>query len=743
MAEPAADPWAGFNLAPAPAAAAAKDDPWAGFNLNKPEEKGPLARASDAIGSAASWVKKTVVGENEFDYPEVTAGLAAGGSAAALKSKDGELLPFLSRLNRARGEEGLLDVLRTEDPNLVTSKDKFGNVVVNYLGKPYYLNKSGVSERDVSEFTRDALITAPLSGAGSVITKGMALLPRLGAQAVAGGTGSLGSDAVSAAAGSEQGVDLAGLIGGIIGGGAGELIGTAGSALINRIKSAPSRFVGPSGALTPEGEKIFAAAGFDPADISEKLGRAFAARARTTGPTPATAREVAANEFGVPLTRGQATQDFDQIAFEQAAKAGARGEMAGDIMRGRFGAQKEATDAAKAQIGDQIAPLTPTRNVQESAGVALEGVRAEARTLKDTVDAAYDVARAEMSGAAVDRGAVTELPNIARAALREQGFVFDKELMPLTTRALEMLDNLGALKVTNEAFPKNIGPKNMDDVVGVAMDAIEMVRKNIGGKTGLLAKAGDDAERAGLKTVMKSFDEWLNSVSDAALISGRPEAVEAIKAARAEASKRFSLIGKRNELDDAGPVIDRMIRSDVTEQEVANFLYGAGKVGESGRGYRVAKRIEEMVGRESDAWDAIRRGMWQRLTENAEGKTQPGAQAVAQNIFEFVNGKGKAMAELLFDDAERATMRRFAKVMKDTVPPVDATNPSKSGYEVARAVGGLFNANAPFYVRIFGLAGNAKNTLKAIPSGAPPMRSPAPVGVPALGAAGGESSTDQ
>jgi len=723
MADPAADPWAGFNVAPAPAAA---PDPWAGSNV-KPEEKGVANRIVDAIGGAASAVKKAVVGENEFDYPEI---VSMNGTRN---------MEAVSDLLRARGDAGMLDVLRKHDPNLPVTKDKFGNTVVTFEGKPFYLNRSGLSGRDMEEFGRDVAITAPFAAGAAAATAARSLIPRVLAQGAAGGAGSLATDALSATAGSEQGVDVPALVASVIGGAGTEVAGSVISTIINRVKTAPGRYVAPDGSLTDAGARIFTSAGFDPADISAKLAREFAARARKTGPNEATAREVAANEFGIPLTRGQATADFDQIAFEQAAKAGARGEMAGDIMRGRFATQREAVDASKSSIANDIAPLTPTRNVQESAGVTLEGVRSEARTLKENVDRAYDVARAEMSGAAVDRGAVTELPNIARAALREQGFVFDKDLMPLTTRALSMLDDLGALKVKNEAFQPGVStPKNMDDVVGVAMDAIEMVRKNIGGKTGLLAKAGDDAERAGLKTVVKSFDQWLNSVSDAALISGRPEAVEAIKAARAEASKRFSLIGKRNELDDAGPVIDRMIKSDVTEQEVANFLYGAGKVGESGRGYRVAKRVEEIVGRDSDAWDAVRRGMWQRLTENAEGKTQPGPQAVSQNIYEFVNGKGKALSELLFDDAERATMRRYAKVLKDTVPPVDATNPSKSGYEVARALGGVFNANAPFYVRIFGLGKNFKNTLDAIPSGAPPMRSPAAAGLPALGAVSGE-----
>jgi len=213
--------------------------------------------------------------------------------------------------------------------------------------------------------------------------------------------------------------------------------------------------------------------------------------------------------------------------------------------------------------------------------------------------------------------------------------------------------------------------------------------------------------------------------------------VKALKAARAEASRNFALFGQRNVKggDDAGRVIERMVDADVTEQEVANFLWGSSRVGESGRAYRVIKRVGEIVGRDSEEWDAVRRGMWQKVISSAEGTEQPGAQATARNIAEFVNGKGKGIAEELYSAAELSKMRRFAAVLRSTVPPKDATNPSKSGYEVARAMGDIFNVNAPFYIRIFGLAGNARSTVRAATGGgAPALRTPAPAGTPAIGA---------
>lgn len=710
-----ADPWAGVNLSKEVPA-----DPWKGIQLFET----PKLTASSIYDA----IRNTVVGQNEFDYPEINS------SGASLIDTD---------LLKARDGRAMVDIIKQKYPGAAFGKDKFGNQFVTLPGegeKPHYLNKSGLSNRDVDEFGRDLLLTMPLAGVAGAVTRGAAMPLRAAAQAIAGAVGSLGSDVVSGVAGSKQGVDIPAVIASALGGAFAEGSGSSINWLLSAVRNNPSRWV-QNGQLTPQAAEFFAQAGFNPNEISATVAQEFARRARMTGGSTATAREVAAGEFGIPLTRGQATADPDRIAFEEAARHGARGEMAADIVRGRMNRQREAIETAQQNIGDELAPNVGTRNVQESAGTVLEGVRNRAEEMGRSVNAFYDAARPLMREAAVDRGAVTELPNIVRSRLNENDFVIVPSLHPSASAALDLLDNLAAGRVQNKAFGANIPQQAPDDMVGIALNGIESIRRQIGGANGLLASAQNPADRNATRQIVRAFDEWLGDVADGQLIAGNPQAVEAIRRARDAASRNFALFGERNIRggDDAGRVVERMIAQDLTEQEVANFLFGSNKIGDSGRAYRVAKRVEEIVGRDSDEWDAVRRGMWQRITQGPEGGTQPGAQAVSSSILEFVNGKGQTLASTLYTPDELSMMRRYAAALRTTVPPPEATNPSKSGYEAARALGDLFSApSTGWYIRMFGQARNAASAVRALPGGAPVERLPAPAGLPALGSVGGE-----
>jgi hypothetical protein len=717
-------PWTKYqDAAAAPAAAPAEGEgPW-----TKYQAKGFLGKVVDAGKAAVS----AVVGENEFDYPEITS------SDSHLFKENYQVIP---RLNMARGEDGMLDVLKKAYPQMPSpSKDKFGNVIVSIDDKPYYLNKSGVSKRDVDEFARDTLITMPFGGAAARVAGAAALPIRAAAQAFAGGAGSLAVDAASSAAGSEQGIDIPAFLASALGGAGGEAAGSAIGSLINVVRTNPSKYVA-GGKLTDEGQRIFAAAGFDPEEISTRVANEFARRARSTGANEATAREVAANEFNIPLTRGQATADYDQIAFENAAARGARGEMAGDIMRGRMDRQHQAIESAKTGVIDDIAPVPGVNSPQEAAGSVLSGVRNRETAHGKMEDATWDQARDLAKGAAVPKDSIKQLPQVGRDALRADPRLYtpddDATLYPAARAALKLLDRWGSLDIGEMSTKsgKAVGP------LGVSLEMVDELRKMISGKGGLIDSAVTSADKLRVRAIDSAVKGWLDDVADNELMSGKfgPEAVEQFKRARAASAKHFSTFGKRDAQDEAGAVIERMIERDVTEQEVANFLFGSSKVGESGRAYRVIKRIGEMSGKDSDEYDAIRRGMWLKVVSEAEGKTQPGAQAVAENVFEFVNGKGRAIAEELYTSQEIAKMRRFAATLKNTVPPTGTVNHSNSGYEVARGLGDIFNVNAPFYIRIFGLAGNAKNALRAAGGGAPPTRSSAGAALPSAAAVGSE-----
>lgn len=724
-AEPAApDPWAIYNRQPLPGAA----PPAAPAS-----EPGVLSRIGSAVSSAAGTVKDLVVGKNEFEHPEI------GASGALANNPE-----LWSRLNRARDDKAMLDVLRAEKPDVQSSVDKHGNIMVEWEGKPYYLNRSGLSARDATEGVRDTLLTAPFAGPAANLARAAALPIRAAAQAVAGAAGSLASDVVSRGAGSEQNVDLGALVAAALGGAGGEALGTLGGALISKIRNSPARYVSPNGQLTGEGEKLFAEVGLDPKDVTEAIAKEFEKRAAKTGAGPATAKEVAAAEFGVPLTRGQAAGDFDQIAFENAAKAGARGEVAGDIVRDQFGRQAQAIDVAKGRIGDELGPKVPGLNQYDAADVVRGGVRARSEAHSEMVDAAWEQAREMGKGVYVPKGSIRDLPQVARDALRQDPRYYtpdDSTLYPVTLEVKKLFDKWGALDIGEITTKSGTGVTP----TGVALELMDEFRKMLSGKGGLLSEAqGGDKLRVG--AMVKAFNSWLDGVADEALMSGAgPQAVQQFKNARAASAKHFSLFAENNTLgktsDKAGQVLERMIGEDVTSAEVANWMWGKGRMGEGGDAYRLAKRLGAIFPKDGEEWQALRRGMWDRLTTEAEGKNQPGAQALSQNILEFVNGKGRALAGELFDAAELSKMRRFAATLKNTLPPPDATNPSKSGYELARVIGGASTATSSLPIRLFlrfsdstrniGPAARALST----GGGAPVVRTPSPAVVPAVSSA--------
>src|SRR5262245_22770925 len=208
--------------------------------------------AREAINNAARSLGGKVQGKNEYDYPEITHAMMHGGELNELvadelnnqlgESSGGKAMEFLSLLKRARGEKGMIDILGRFDPEMTTGKDKFGNTIVKFAGKPYYINRAGLSERDLDEGFRDALLTIPFSGAARAVTPAAGPIVRSLGQAVAGAAGSVTSDIVSRGAGSEQPIDTGAMLTSALGGAGGEALGSALGWAINRVAHNPARY---------------------------------------------------------------------------------------------------------------------------------------------------------------------------------------------------------------------------------------------------------------------------------------------------------------------------------------------------------------------------------------------------------------------------------------------------------------------------------------------------------------------
>lgn len=726
MADEAVDPWI-EKLRPAPGAGSTASgsarDPWEEkLSPTKPSFLQSLSRGAMTGMGVVPEVGIAAAGKNEFDFPEI--GTIMGGASFDERN---------TGLDFARGETAMIDVLKKQDPNLQIAKDKYDNIVVNFKGKPFYLNKSGISERDVRDFGRDILTQLPAAAAATWATGGMALPIRVGAQMVAGGAGSIASDVASSAAGSEQPLDLQAAIVSALGGGAGEMAGSMFSGVIRAFRERPAAYVTPQGQLTPQGVQVVTELGFDPADVGDRLARTFADRVNQMGPQSAL-RTARADEFGIRLTPGQASGDVTRQSFEEAAENNARGQVAGDLMRERKDAMRESVITSRDRLVDDLAPGA-TASRQETASNVLNDVRSAEDFDRTHTNAMWENARDASGSARIPRAALSDLLTSVQRSLRAgEVYRISPELQKASNAAMEFIRDIAENRVV---FDNSLPSQNAASNLGVTLEAVDsQIRKVLSDFGGEARKSPADARA--FRPIVRGYEGWLDNLQDSALMSGDPAALQLVRDARAASADLFRTYGKRDAADRAGATLERMIDEDVTSTEVANWLWGTSKDGRGPEAYRMLRRITEVVGRESEGFQGLRRGMLQTVLMNAPEARQQGAQAMAENLFKFINGDGSPIARFLFTPAELSQLRRYGAAIRDTIPDPRATNPSRSGYAAARAVIDAFGGmGAP--MRLFtNVTVDLPNIAKAAGNRPPVVRTPPSAVVPAAAAAGAQ-----
>jgi hypothetical protein len=249
--------------------------------------------------------------------------------------------------------------------------------------------------------------------------------------------------------------------------------------------------------------------------------------------------------------------------------------------------------------------------------------------------------------------------------------------------------------------------------VAVSLEGLERIRQMVN-----RAKANPGTQDAKTLSDFKgAFDDWLEETVDRSLYSGDPAAFETLKKARGLWSQYLGMTRPKKG-DDAGLLISKMAKQEVTPVEVANWLFGAANVGGAGRPARLLNRITQMFGPDSDELSALRQAMWLKLTFAPDGKDMPGPQLVSQRLAEFLNGKGSDIARVLYSAEQRSKIGAFQQVLKRLVADPRATNHPKSGYTVTRLLGdGWANAMA-----VLGFLGGGIETAVVARLGVPLFR---------------------
>ena len=130
----------------------------------------------------------------------------------------------------------------------------------------------------------------------------------------------------------------------------------------------------------------------------------------------------------------------------------------------------------------------------------------------------------------------------------------------------------------------------------------------------------------------------------------------------------------------------KMVEGTATPEEISNGVFKVIGAGNPGHVTRTLQAIERIVGPDSEAMGAVRQGVWQKLTQAAAGKDQPGAQKAMQAINEFLNGSGRTIAQQLYSPQELALMDRYQKALKLTIIPKYARTNSDTAPALLAAV---------------------------------------------------------
>ncbi|MGI9489042.1 MAG: hypothetical protein ACR2RF_24790 [Geminicoccaceae bacterium] len=598
-------------------------------------------------------------GRAEFDIPE----LGTSGPEVPALSEQG--LRMAGAYAASADPEQIADIALKTLPGSARKEDKYGNVIIRFNDRDYYVNKPGVSQADLFSLLAQTGAFAPAAKFGAA---GKTLLGQMARTGLASAGTSAGLDYSAEQLGSEQGIS----------GGRAAVTGAAGVLFQGltplaikgwrKIFGAPIAFDPKTGKLTATGAAQARRAGLDPEDMTERLSRIFAEEASEAVSPESAASGTLSREFDIPYTQGQRTQSFEQLSKEEATRKGAFGESSGDIMRQFDKEQQEAISAARQRVQEQVGE-TGVERPSQGVGIAVEGLQTRAARQAADVDRAYEAARGAKATFTGD--SLSDLLGNIKQSITD--FDIDPTLHPGTVRSIKSL-----AKLSREV--KKTKKHGLDPVT---LRRFETERRKLGNQ---INSAGNKSDRAALTRMKGELDRWLDDAVDNALFSGDDDALKLLKTARGARRQYGTLFeaAKGKFPDQPGKIIEKMVETDPTPDQAMNYLFGTAKLGKRQASEAVLKRLKIAVGEESAEWDAVREAAWLKLSQDAQGNTlSPRKFNTAYNeAMRNANG----LMRTLYSKDELALMRRYRDALNRTVTPEGATNPSKTAYTLARLI---------------------------------------------------------
>ncbi|WP_080918722.1 hypothetical protein [Manganibacter manganicus] len=498
---------------------------------------------------------------------------------------------------------------------------------------------------------------------------------RLGGQ-LAGGVGSgvaLAKGGLSLAANAAQSGKgwMARLLGGAADGGiamAAHGFGSGEDGARNRVWNA-ARNVPTGMALGTVGEGVATGLG-------NLAGRVFRGSSEVAPGANLAANVAEAQQFGIPLSRAQATRSVPQANIEnQLRSQGA--------MQGFDDAQRRAVGQSVDDVQSRLANGAPAISGQAAP---YDDVASSLRRKRDALKAAsQDAYEASVNNpnVLVDGEAVRSLPDFIRGKLDADNILIDPMYHTGAARALRFVNDYlarlpTAAKSSDSATPMLSGPAGEVKSVDAQLRWIENLRAGLRKN---FPPVGQDAP--GLKAISSAIDDWTDDVFERGLVSGSDDVLQKLKTARSKwseykgMSEPRSKIGNRlNPRYEAQARVRSIMDKDMSPEEIGKILWGTSVASPKASAHMTALELRKVLGPDSPQWNAIRQSFWLRATRAGDQEMNPSQ--IAKNLHGFLKGDGKGVADVLFSEAERKMMTAYSNVMRVLSPAKAGLNGSNT-----------------------------------------------------------------
>ncbi len=564
-------------------------------------------------------------------------------------------------------ERAIGDVVKAAVPGAEISEDESGNVIIQFPkgaggGQRVFVNPPGMDRSDLTAIAAELVKFFPAAKvAATATTVGGGLVKSFGAEAVT----SIAGDIAAGELGSEQGVDFgrAGLTGG--GAAIADFLTPRAIRFVRRLVNTRKFFDKTTGNLTALGQREAEKAGIDPDIIDSALGKDFARNLAEGASPDIAAGNALGGKFGVDLTRGQQSRNLGELGQEEILR---NTQPSSQVFQPRDVAQREAAGRAAQDVQEQVGGAGITKEVS-GGEVAGREITEQRNTLVDSIDTAFETARgksAEFIGESI-----TALSKAAAVVSRD--FPIDTALTPGSFRILKEIRRLSKRVKSGRKRGANI-----------PFALFEQTRRRINNTINTIPNSNPSDKLLSVR-LKEQYDGFLDDAFDNALFAGDTETLDAFKAARLlrfELTQRF---GKRNANDEAGRVIDKIIQTDATPQQIVNHVFGAARLGGRDVSEKVINRLKGSLGEKSQGFIALKETGFMRLTRPAGKDFTP--ELSAKNIKEVFQ-RSPGVMDALYTKDEQRVIKQFGNLMERLVTPREATNASRTAFVLRDAIRG-------------------------------------------------------